>query len=174
MRFRMIVLSAIAVVFSLASVHAGEYASPQGFKFTYPEGWTKTAGKQYEVTFSGPESDGGAPTFNVLALKVRMELTEENEKLVVDGAKKSFTARGVTVPEIKTSHVVADGHKLFVMEYDIQGPTEKSSVRVRSIVFPTKNGTCVLTCGAGKSQWAEIEPSYTALADSLKFDAEEK
>ena len=144
----------------IGHVHAGEYADPQGFKLASPARWKAAAKEESKVNISGPESGDGTPIVNVRAVKYRMELTEENEKVLLDTSKSGFTARGWTASKIKTTHIVADGHKLFCVEYDLNN-SAANRARMRSIVFPTKTGHVHFNLGETKSTSSERRTRFS-------------
>jgi hypothetical protein len=187
MRYPVLLAPLIALLFSLPLARAGEFDSPEGFKLTYPDDWKEAtkeqlatiAEKTKKITgadpgitgfISGPASDQFAPNINMILLKARLPLNPASESGVVDGIKKGFTALGGTAPEIKSTHMVVDDHKLFSVAYEKDDLANKRSTRIWTIIVPTKNGTCVMTCTALKSQWAEAGPAFKAAIKSLKFD----
>jgi hypothetical protein len=177
----------LVVVCSLSSARAAEYESPEGFKLTLPEKWRiaskeeldkaveltkKAAGKDPGIVayFFGPPSENFAPNINVIILNVPFVLNDSFEKGMIDGMKGAFTAQGATAPEFKTSHFQVDGHKLFSVAFEKDDPTSQKPMRIWTVAFATKNGGCVMTCGALKSQWADAGPAIKSIINSLKFD----
>jgi len=184
----MLFVPGFAVVCLLSSAGAGEYASPEGFKLTYPESWKSASKEQLDkvaeatqkmtkaeppniLTFVyGPPSEGFAPNINVVLPKSRMILNSATEEQMIKEIKDGFAARGTTPPEIKTSHIHVDGHTAFSAAYEQNDAAGKKTLRTWTVVIPAKNGSCVMTCSALKSQWAEAGPVFKSVINSLKFD----
>ena len=187
MRYQVFFAIVLTVVCALPSARADDFVSPEGFTITYPEKWkpaTKAElDKTVEITkrmmgrdpgiigfIAGPASENFAPNVNMIVLKERLVLNPATKDQLVNGIKSGFSAQGVPAPEIKSKELQLDGHKVLSVAYEKDDPVQKKRVRVWQVFFPTKNGTCVTTCTALKSQWAEAGPAFKSIINSLKFD----
>jgi hypothetical protein len=183
----MFFLPVLAVACSLSSARAGELVSPEGFTLTYPEEWKPATKEQLakivEATkkltgadpgmaafISGPPSEEFAPNVNVIALKSPLPVNPTTEKQMVKQIKDRFAAQGAAGPEIKSKQINVDGHAMLSVAYEQDNPVAKKTLRTWTVIFPGKNGACILTCTALKSQWADAGPVFTAMINSLKLE----
>ncbi len=187
MRYRMFFVPVFVVVCSLSFARAGEFVSPQGFTLTYPENW-KIASKEQLVKIAettkkitgadpgfilflfGPPSEDFAPNVNVIPSTDHFALDSATENKILKGFKDRFAALGSPATEIKTAHIRVDGQLALSLAYQQKDPAAKKQLRTWTIIFPTKNGSCIMTCGALKSQWAEAGPVFKSIINSLKIE----
>ena len=187
MRYRMLFMPVLAVVCSLSSARADEFASPEGFTITVPDGWKTASQEQLDKAAEAakkaagsaqaircghprPAQRGVAPNLNVIALKTAIPLNPATEKQMVKESKDKLATMGITVAEIKSAEFHVDGHKALSMAYERDDPATKKTLRQWTVIFPGKNGACIMTCTALKSQWAEAGQAFKSIINSLKFD----
>jgi len=187
MLYRMFYLLVLAVVCSLSAAQAGEHVNQEGFSLTYPAAWKSASKKELDkiseetkkitgsdpgflVFIFGAPSDGFAPNINVIAVKDRIPLNSLAEDKTVKEIKDGFAALDVPVPEIKTSHIHIGAHIVFSIIYEWDDPASKRTLQNWAVMFPSKNGGCIMTCTALKSQWGEAGTVFKSVINNLKFD----
>ena len=181
MCYRTFFVPAFAVLCSLSSARAAEFVSSEGFKLTYPENW-KSASKDElarSVTsdpgivacISGSQSENFTPTIKVIIPTPRAMLVPKTEKQTLQEIKDGLATPGtMTVPRIKTSHIHINGHAAYSIAYEKDDPASKKALRVWTVMLAAKNGVCIVTCTALKSQWGEAGPIFKSAINNLKFD----
>lgn len=176
----------------MASVRAGEYSSPEGYSFTYPDGWT--AASKHDVDMNSASlpkefknwvaktnvdlnqlsvvlvhigHEQFAENLNVVVVPQELPMNENSVTELTGVLEQQYRTMGIAPKQLQGRLQEVGKNKAIVFTYEAQLPGIGFPVMQKQVYFSGGGKSYIVTCSASTRTFANTLPTFDAILASF-------